>query len=425
MQARIAIVGGGVMGTAIALAAARRSDPIEAPVALFERAELAAGSSGRSGAILRQHYASREVAAMARDSLRAYASFEARTGRSIGFRRCGVLTLAGPLQGGWLRALEENVAMMRSIGIDTRLVGAREIRELVPAIEVEEGTLGAYEPGGGFVEPRRTVEAFASLARFHGAITRLGTAVTGFRVEAGRVRGVETVAGPVEAEQVVVAAGPWTQRLLKEVGLDLPLRAVRPEQHFVRTPSLPGADGGPEAQGSGEELTHEGLDARFAPRTGPPPVAHPVLLDLQHGFYTRCEPESARTRVGGMDYEHCQVLDDPDQLDERVDPAFSRWARGALVRRLPPYEREPDAGTLAAWYTITPDAQALIGPLPEIEGLFVVSGFSGHGFKLAPSIGEGVAQMLFGEPVSAFDPAFFSPLRFRAGVERWGGKFGL
>jgi sarcosine oxidase subunit beta len=63
-------------------------------------------------------------------------------------------------------------------------------------------------------------------------------------------------------------------------------------------------------------------------------------------------------------------------------------------------------------YTLTPDAQALIGPLRQIEGLFVVSGFSGHGFKLAPSIGAGVAQMLFGEPVSAFDRAFFEPHRF-------------
>jgi glycine/D-amino acid oxidase-like deaminating enzyme len=63
-------------------------------------------------------------------------------------------------------------------------------------------------------------------------------------------------------------------------------------------------------------------------------------------------------------------------------------------------------------YTLSPDAQALIGPVGE-PGLFVVGGFSGHGFKLAPSIGEGVAQMLWGEPVSAFDVGFFSPDRFR------------
>jgi sarcosine oxidase subunit beta len=81
VKARIAIVGGGVMGTSIAWHAARRADPIGEPVVLLERSSLAAGSSGRSGAILRQFYASRELAGMARDSLRVYAGFESRTGR--------------------------------------------------------------------------------------------------------------------------------------------------------------------------------------------------------------------------------------------------------------------------------------------------------------------------------------------------------
>jgi sarcosine oxidase, subunit beta len=68
----------------------------------------------------------------------------------------------------------------------------------------------------------------------------------------------------------------------------------------------------------------------------------------------------------------------------------------------------------------------VIGPVEGVEGLFVVSGFSGHGFKLAPSVGEGVAQMLWGEPVSAFDPAFFEPTRFaRRSVASGARAFGL
>jgi glycine/D-amino acid oxidase-like deaminating enzyme len=91
---------------------------------------------------------------------------------------------------------------------------------------------------------------------------------------------------------------------------------------------------------------------------------------------------------------------------------------------MPGYTNRPDAGGLAAWYTLTPDAQALIGPVRGVANLWIASGFSGHGFKLAPSIGEGLAQMLHGEPVTAFDPAFFAPERF-AGGEDWGGRFGL
>jgi glycine/D-amino acid oxidase-like deaminating enzyme len=195
---------------------------------------------------------------------------------------------------------------------------------------------------------------------------------------------------------------------------------VRPEQHFLAMPktrerSDAATLGAPDAE----------IDPRFAGRRDPAP-AHPVLLDLELGFYTRCEPSRQRTRVGAMDYERDQELDDPDQLDERVGDEFRRWARAVLEQRLPGYRGERDLDSQAAWYTLTPDAQAVIGLVPGFENLYVASGFSGHGFKLAPSIGEGVAQLLRGEPVGAFDAAFFAPQRFTARASSaWGGRFGL
>jgi glycine/D-amino acid oxidase-like deaminating enzyme len=150
------------------------------------------------------------------------------------------------------------------------------------------------------------------------------------------------------------------------------------------------------------------------------PAAHPVLLDLEHGFYSRVEvhpsPQgfvSPRTRVGSMDLSRDADVPDPDRLDEHVSDEFRSWARSRLEARMPAYSGRKDVGSMVGLYTLTPDSQALIGPIPEAPGLFVVSGFSGHGFKLAPSIGEGVAQMLEGQPVSAFDIEFFSPTRFR------------
>jgi glycine/D-amino acid oxidase-like deaminating enzyme len=170
----------------------------------------------------------------------------------------------------------------------------------------------------------------------------------------------------------------------------------------------------------------DGIEARFASGEHPDdPVAHPVLLDVQNGFYARCEPATARTRVGEMDYHACASVPDPGRLDESVSQAFRSWGRAALARRVPWYADAPEAGTLAGMYTLSPDAQALLGPLPAIEGLYVCAGFSGHGFKLAPSVGEGMAQMMLGEPVSAFDTAFFSPGRFAGGVRAGSRAFGL
>ncbi|MEO6708332.1 MAG: FAD-binding oxidoreductase, partial [Planctomycetota bacterium] len=281
--------------------------------------------------------------------------------------------------------------------ITTRIVEAKEIRALVPGIEVDDGAIAAFEPGGGFCDPLLTVEAFADLARDCGARTQLGSAVRRVVVEVGRAVAVETDQGRIEARSIVLAAGPWTRPLLQALGCDMPLEVVRPRQHFLDAPS---SDASPTA-------------------------AHPVLLDMELGYYTRCEPSRERTRIGAIDYDGDARLADPDALDERVDPEFTQWARGQLEQRMPIYRTRADQEPQAAWYTLTPDSQPILGAVPGIEGLYIAAGFSGHGFKLAPSVGEGLAQLIFDEPLTAFDAEFFSATRFSEGRGVDGNAFGF
>jgi glycine/D-amino acid oxidase-like deaminating enzyme len=283
VKAKFVIVGGGVMGVSIAWHAALRGDAIDDPILLLEKKALAAGSSGRSGAILRQHYSQVEVAAMARDSLRVFAGFERKTGRSIGFQRTGVITIAAPDRPDDVALVERNVQMQISIGIETSRVDASAIRRLVPGIHVRDGTIGAYEPGGGGVDPVATVEAFAALARERGATTRIGAEVVGLLRRGTSIVGVATDEGPIEAETVVVAAGPWTRRLLLSAGIDLPLRAVRPEQLFLGMPRAPASKG--KADRTEGETAPDGIRAPAALSAAArelalEPAAHPVLLDL-------------------------------------------------------------------------------------------------------------------------------------------------
>jgi len=410
------------MGVAIALHLARRCHPLDEPVVLLEKSRLAAGSSGRSGAILRQHYSDRELASMARDSLRVYANLEARTGRTIGFQRTGVITLAGPERPEMIALVERNIAMQQSIGIDTRLIEAREMRALVPGLVVADGSIGAYEPDGGGVDPIRTVEVFAALAREAGAVTRIGVKVTRIVTDGTRVIGVDTDGGRILADDVVVATGPWSRPLLAAIGFDAPLSVVRPEQHFQALPN----DSRAVASDADARVEDSALDRFGLSRDALAAAAHPVILDLERGFYTRCEGHAGRTRVGRMDYSHDDPISDPDALDESVSTDFRRWAREQLTARLPIYTDEPSVGAQVGLYTLTPDAQALIGRPRAFTGLVVVTGFSGHGFKLAPSVGEGVAQMLLGETVSAFDAEFFAPDRFAGRTSAsTSGAFGL
>ena len=334
---------------------------------------------------------------MARDSLAEYSTIEKRTGHAIGFQRCGVLTIAGPRTPEMIERVRVNVAMQRSIGIDTRIVEASEMRKIVPGIEVDDRAIAAYEPGGGFCDPVRTVNAFADLARESGTVAHVGCEVRSVIIERGRAIGLETDQGRVKAFSIVLAAGPWTSRLLERLGCELPLEVVRPEQHFLDSPAA-----------------HSGSTA-----------AHPVLLDLEFGYYTRCEPARARTRIGALEHTADKRIEDPDKLDEVVGPQFTRWARAQLEQRMPLYRSRADQTPQAAWYTLTPDSQPILGKLEGIENLFIAAGFSGHGFKLAPSVGEGLAQLVFGEKLTAFDAAFFSAERFRGGRGTDPTAFGL
>lgn len=421
MQGRTIVVGGGVMGTAIAWALARRADPIDAPVVLFEKTQLAAGSSGRSGAILRQFYSDRELVCMARDSLRVYAGLQSSTGRNIGYQRMGVLTIGGPAAPGTIEMVRRNAELLRANGVDSRVLDAAAMRELVPGLVVDDAAVGCHEPDGAGVDPVRTVEAFAALAREAGAVTRIGERVLAIEVANGRVRGVRTDSGVVACERLVIATGPWSAPLLVAIGVDIPLSVVRPEQHFVELPRASTTRGSDR-----DDLLADSVLDRFgiAAKRMPAP-AHPVILDVERGFYTRCEGHALRTRVGHMDNTQDASVEDPDALDEHVSPEFQRWARAALESRLPVYRDEPDAGAIVGLYTLTPDGQAAIGPWPTIQNLYLATGFNGHGFKLAPSVAEGLAQMVEGQPVTAFDRAFFEPERFHGSSPTRSRAFGL
>ena len=433
MRAEILVVGGGVMGTSIAMHTAQRTDPLSQPVVLFERRELGAGSSGRSGAILRQHYAEPVVARMARDSLREYAGFEARTGRTLGFRRTGVLTLAGPDTPEICERIQTNIAMLKGLGVETELVSEVEIQELVPSIEVKRGTIGAWEPDAGFVDPKKTIDAFASLARTSGAVTRLGAEVQEILVENGRVTGAATTEGHYTANKICIVAGSWSAGLLKPLGVDFPLRTIRPENHFVVMRDSDLLDEEEDVPvGSREALSFDDSQdpvERAAESTARASLGlHPVVVDLEQSFYMRCEPNQRRTRLGRVDYDHDEILENPDELKEEVSQKLIDWARKSLEVRMPSYADQADAGSEASWYTMTPDTQPLIGPVPGIEGLYIVAGFSGHGFKLAPIIGQGVAQMLHDERITLFDADFFDPKRFPTDGSASGsftGRFGF
>ncbi len=384
--ADVVVIGGGIMGLYVAwrLAAGRAGR-----VVLFEKRRFGAGESGKSGAILRQHYSHATLIRMARSGLFEYGELHARTPGGIGLKNPGMAFVCGERERAGLQA---NVALQRQCGVAVELLDAKGLRELEPRALIDESLVGALEPEASFVEPGKTLAAVAAQARAAGAVLEEGARVAAVTFDGTRrVAGVELADGSTMATRTaIVCGGPWSAALLREAGIELPLTAIRPEQAFFVPPA---------ALGPGERRR--------------------IWADLVNGLYWKDEA-TGFTRVGNLAYDRDDHVADPDRYDEGVRGSFLADCRARLARRIPDYADAICWGGVSALYTTTPDAQALIGPVPGRDGLWVVSGFSGHGFKLGPSVGRGVAARILGGDPGPLDADFFAPDRFARGRKQSG-----
>jgi sarcosine oxidase subunit beta len=420
MKANVLVVGGGVMGVSAAMFAARQGDPLSEPVVLLERDALGSGSSGRSEAILCHHNLDRSAAFMAKDSIRFYQSFLKKTGQPVGLQASGVLLLAGPRQAERLRS---TIEQLQSIGVDAHCLTAAQARERVPGLELDDDYQAVWEPKAGTVGARQTIESMGALARYYGAATRIGVSAEELVIKNGHMVGVETSAGFYESARVVLAAGPHTKVLLAQAGIDLGLVDEWVQYTYCTMPHPESQEPqeSPEPVAEHDEADYDPLATNFEPRFIPAepvrgPLPHPVVIDLEAGWFARCEREESRTRVG-------QWRGSPDELkasggratgvDGNVTDSFRSWAHGLLRERFPLYRDQAEAGSSSNRVVRTADGRPLIGAVSAVGGLFVATGFAGHEFQLAPSVGEGLAQLMAGKPVSAFHPELFSPDRLQ------------
>ena len=364
--ADIVIIGGGVMGCSMLYHLARQG---ATRALLLERAVLGAGSTGRSQAICRMHYSNPITAALAWNSLQVYANFDDRVGGDSGFIKTGYLVVVEDID---RPSLELNIAMQQELGISAGLVTPAELRELAPMLETFEGEGLAWEPESGYANPYLVTTAYATRARELGTEIATRAEATGIEISGGRVQAVVTGQGRVETPVAVVAAGPWANRLMAGTGVDLPLVPVRHQVALATRPT----DRLPD---------------------------HPIVGDIAQSFSFR--PESPTLTMVGFGEDEVEL----DNYDEGIDPPEAASALSRLARRMPGMAESYFRGGWSGLFTTTPDWHPILDRVPGVEGLFCAVGFSGHGFKLAPAIGQAMAELILEGRASSVD---LTPLRF-------------
>jgi sarcosine oxidase subunit beta len=371
--AEVVVIGGGVNGASITYALAARG----VKVVLVEKGALAAGASGRSSALVRMHYTNEWDARLAWASFPVFRHWPELMGGPPVFTHTGFVNVVGPA---YAEHLRRNVEMLQRIGIRTSAITPAELRDLQPFVNVADVGAAAYEPDSGYADPAATVEGFRRRAVELGARIVPWTAVTRIARRESRVLGVETAGGRIDAGSVVVAAGAWSSRLCRELGLSLPARPKAIDTVAVSRPA---------------ELRDP----------------HMVFIDNVQGNYFR--PESGGLTLVGVP---CQEWDiDPDTLGTGLPPHAAALGAQLLTHRIPAMERATLARGYRAFDGYSADRHAILGRVDGIDGLYLATAFSGAGFKIAPAVGVCMAELITDGRARTVDIDAFGLGRFARG----------
>ncbi len=359
-RAKIAIVGGGLVGFSIAYHLTKLG---ESDVVVVEREEaLGLHSTGKSAGGFRAQFTSEINIRMSLLSIPELIRFPEEVDPNAYVQQVGYLFLATTEEE--LNQFRENVSFQRELGLE-EVVLIEEPRELLkysPVINVEDLVGGTFSPSDGFFDPYEIMMGYQKRAREAGVKVLLGAEVTAFESTNHRVSGLVTSKGLIECEQVVIAAGAWSGRIAKLVGVEVPI----------------------------EPIVRKLLDTEPIPQI---PMTNPLTIDIHTGFYFR--PDTGNTVLMGWA--------DPTEpsFEGEVDWEWKMKVVEMAIHRVPVLAEAKLRDGWWGLYDTTPDHHAVIDRLDPWENLFMAAGFSGHGAMHSPATGRLMAEWLvFGEPKS-------------------------
>jgi sarcosine oxidase subunit beta len=374
-SADVVIIGAGIVGSSIAF---HLTEAGVRNVLVIEReTRQGLGSTGKSMGGVRAQFSTDVNIRMSIYSIPFFARFEDATGYPSGYKPHGYLFMA--TNGRHLNYLRKNSVRQKALGLKkVELLSPEDIREVLPQLRSDDIIGGSLCPTDGFVDPESVMTGFMARAIERGTELWRGTEVTGITTSHATVSGVRTTNGDVQAPIVVNAAGAWAGGIARMAGADLPVQPLR--RMLVLTEPF------------------SGLAERL-----------PMIIDMSTGWHFRQEG------LGLL-----MAWADPDQ-----QPGFRADFDPAFIEKILTHAaaRVPDFANLAVnprrcWaglYEMSPDHHAILGPAPEVRGLYFANGFSGHGVMHSPATGRILADLIVHGETQVIDAQDLNVQRFAEG----------
>ena len=357
-HAGVVVIGGGIIGCSTAYHLARDH---KADVVLLDRGRLTGGSTWHAAGLVGQLRSSASITQVLRYSVDLYKRLDAETGLATGWRQTGCLRLATNPER-WTE-FRRQATTAHSFGLDMHLLSPAEAKALWPLLEVDDLVGATFMPTDGQASPSDITQSLAKGARMHGARLFEGVAVTGFDIRDGRVAGVETSAGRIACEKVVVCAGMWSRQVAALAGVSVPLQAVR--HQYVVTEAIDGVKPGMATIRDPDRRTY------FKEEVG----------GLAFGGY---EPDPIPwTDTVPDDFEFQLLEDNWDHFEQHLTAALAR---------IPALDSVGIKQMIDGPESFTPDGNFILGEAPEVRNFFVGAGFNAFGIASGGGAGWVLAE---------------------------------
>lgn len=369
--ADVVVIGAGIIGASVAYNLAKKG--VKEVVLVEKEPFFAACSTGKAAGGIRAQFSTEINVKISIMSEEIFEHFQVEMGCDAAYDQVGYLFL--------LTTPEEktefmkNVEMQRRLGLPVEVWTPDQIKRFIPQIKTDDLLCGTFCKKDGLGDPYEFTQGYINRARNMGVEINYETEVTGLEVNSGRIKGVVTKGGTIQTETVVNCAGPFATQIGRMAGVEIPVAPLK--RQVTSTAPL------------------EFVKPYF-----------PMIVDVHTGLYTH--KESGGLLLGWAD------KDTPPGFDLSVDPNYTDQILERALNRIPALEEAEISGSWAGLYESTPDHLAILGKVPEIQGLILANGFSGHGVMHAPGVGVLLSELIV-DGKTSIDISALSIERFKKG----------